>query len=54
MITFEQKVKDLRQHHEDLLVRKNVTVSNTNAALGSFRFSTNGIYEKYRYPVLTA
>ena len=54
MTTFEQKVKDLRQHHEELLVRKNVTVSNANVAFGSFRFSTNGIYEKYLYPVLTA
>lgn len=40
---FEQKVKLLRQRHEALLCRKNEPLEHDN-----------GIYSKYRYPVLTA
>ncbi len=54
MTTFEEKVKALRQQHEELLTRKNEPVTSSQANFGSFRFSQNGIYEKYRYPVLTA
>ena len=54
MTTFEQKVKALRQQHEELLTRKNEPVANANCGFGTFRFSQNGIYEKYRYPVLTS
>ena len=54
MTTFEQKVKMLRQQHEELLTRKNELATNANGRFGTFRFSYNGIYEKYRYPVLTA
>ncbi|MBQ8701609.1 MAG: glycosidase [Prevotella sp.] len=43
MTTFKEKVKALREHHEELLARKNEPL-----AFG------NGIYEKYRYPILTA
>ena len=43
MTSFEQKTKDLYQQHEELLTRKNEPLT-----------KTNGIYEKYRYPVLTA
>ena len=53
MTTFEQKVKALRQQHEELLTRKNEPVTAANGNCGTFRFSQNGIYEKYRYPVLT-
>jgi 4-O-beta-D-mannosyl-D-glucose phosphorylase len=54
MTTFEQKVKALRQQHEELLTRKNEPVTSSQSNFGTFRFSQNGIYEKYRYPVLTA
>ena len=43
MDDFEKKVAALRQHHEELLSRKNEPI-----AWG------NGIYEKYKYPVVTA
>ena len=43
MSTFEQRVAALRQHHEELLNRANEPQS-----VGC------GIYEKYRYPILTA
>ena len=54
MATFEQKAKVLRQQHEELLTRKNEPVTAGTNHVGTFRFSQNGIYEKYRYPVLTA
>ena len=54
MTTFEQKIKALRQQHEQLLTRKNEVATTANSSFGTFRFSQNGIYEKYRYPVLTA
>lgn len=54
MTTFEQKVKALRRQHEELLTCKNEPVTSSLSNYGSFRFSQNGIYEKYRYPVLTA
>lgn len=54
MTTFEEKVKTLRQQHEALLTRKNMLVTEKDSSFGSFRFAENGIYEKYRYPVLTA
>lgn len=40
---FEQRAKMLRQKHEQLLSRKNEPLEDGN-----------GIYEKYRYPILTA
>ena len=43
MSNFIERVKALRQHHEELLSRKNEPM-----AWG------NGIYEKYRYPIVTA
>ena len=43
MITFQEKVKALRAHHEELLSRKNELVE-----------WGNGIYEKYKNPILTA
>lgn len=54
MDTFELKVKALRQQHEALLTRKNEPITTADSGFGTFRFSQNGIYEKYRYPVLTA
>ena len=54
MTTFEQKTKALYQQHEELLTRKNEPITAGNSGFGTFRFSQNGIYEKYRYPVLTA
>lgn len=43
MTSFVDKVKILRAHHEDLLTRKNVPEE-----------WGNGIYTRYKYPVLTA
>lgn len=43
MTTFQDKVKALRAHHEELLSRKNKPVE-----------WGNGIYEKYKNPILTA
>ena len=43
MTTFQEKVKALRAHHEELLSRKNEQVE-----------WGNGIYEKYKNPILTA
>ena len=62
MTTFEQRVKVLRLQHEVLLARKNEPLTPTigcftdasDPAHQALRFSQNGIYEKYRYPVLTA
>ena len=42
-MTYTQKIAALRQHHEGLLARKNEPV-----------LWGNGIYEKYKYPILTA
>jgi 4-O-beta-D-mannosyl-D-glucose phosphorylase len=42
-MTFKEKVTALRQHHEELLTRKNEPMP-----------WGNGIYEKYLYPILTA
>ena len=43
MTTFQDKVKALRAHHEELLSRKNEPVE-----------WGNGIYQKYKNPILTA
>ena len=43
MTEFEKKVAALRQHHEELLSQKNEPVE-----------WGNGIYEKYKFPILTA
>jgi len=42
-MTYEERVKQLRQRHEALLARKNEPLE-----------GGNGIYEKYKYPILTA
>lgn len=42
-MTYEERVKQLRQRHEALLVRKNEPLE-----------GGNGIYKKYKYPILTA
>ena len=43
MIDFNERLKALRQHHEELLSRPNEPLP-----------WGNGIYEKYKYPILTA
>ena len=43
MTDFEKKVAALRAHHEELLSRKNEPIE-----------WGNGIYEKYKNPVVTA
>ena len=43
MTEFKQKLAALRAQHEALLIRKNEPVE-----------WGNGIYEKYKYPILTA
>ena len=42
-MNYQEKVKALREHHEQLLTRQNTPVE-----------WGNGIYEKYQYPILTA
>ena len=42
-MTYNEKVKALRERHEALLARKNEP-----------REWGNGIYQKYSYPILTA
>ena len=53
-MNYDEKIKTLRQRHETLLGRKNEPVRADDTNFGTFRFYENGIYEKYRYPVLTA
>ena len=43
MMTFNKQLQALRRHHEELLARKNEPLP-----------YCNGIYEKYKYPILTA
>ena len=43
MNDFQSRVNEVRKRHEELLNRKNVAVN-----------SGNGIYEKYKYPIVTA
>ena len=43
MSNYQEKVAALRAHHEELLNRKNEPQE-----------WGNGIYEKYKYPILTA
>ncbi len=50
-MTYQEKVKVLRQQHEELLSRKNEPVWERGRLA---RISDNGIYEKYKYPVVTA
>ena len=42
-MTYDERVRQLRQRHEALLARKNEPLE-----------GGNGIYEKYKYPILTA
>ena len=53
-MNYKEKVIALRQRHDALLSRKNEPVKADDTNFGTFRFCENGIYEKYRYPVLTA
>ena len=53
MTDFNTKLSDLRARHDSLLSRKNLPVS-PDDAVGTFRYAMNGIYTKYKYPVLTA
>ena len=54
MTDFEKKVSALRQQHEALLSRKNEPRQPEEDAFGTFRYTNNGIYQKYRYPIVTA
>jgi len=52
---FNERVKKLRQWHEALLQRKNSPVEwGSDGPLASLCHVHNGIYEKYKYPILTA
>ena len=53
MTDFNNRLAELRQRHEALLCRKNQLVT-ADDAVGTFRYALNGIYTKYKYPVLTA
>ena len=54
MTDFEKKVTALRQQHEALLSRKNEPRQPEEDVFGTFRYTNNGIYQKYRYPIVTA
>ncbi|MBO4660213.1 MAG: glycosidase [Prevotella sp.] len=51
---YQEKIALLRQRHEALLARKNEPVNNGRSDLDTLTFQENGIYEKYKYPILTA
>ena len=53
MTEFEKKVAALRKRHEELLNRKN-EVMEWDCSNSPFCYAENGIYEKYKNPVLTA
>ncbi len=53
MTEFEKKVAALRQHHEELLSRKN-TPKEWGRSASPLCYAENGIYEKYEFPILTA
>ena len=53
MSDFKNRLSALRQRYETLLNRENRPVAPEDG-LGTFRYAQNGIYEKYKYPVLTA
>ena len=53
MTEFEKKVAALRAHHEALLSLKNEPMEWGCPAL-PFCYAENGIYEKYKNPVVTA
>ena len=53
-MNIHERIETLRRQHEALLTRKNMPVTADGTTFGTFRFAENGIYEKYRYPVLTA
>ena len=52
-MTFQDKVKLLRERHAALLARKNSPVEGGRSA-SPLCYAENGIYEKYQYPILTA
>ena len=54
MKSFKERVAELHQWHEQLLARKNEPLPRGCSAEGLFCHAGDGIYEKYRYPVLTA
>ena len=54
-MTYNDKVTALRAAHEALLNRKNEPLKTDNFQLSTFNFQLpNGIYTKYKYPILTA
>ena len=55
MSNFQSKIVALRAAHEALLTRKNEPVTEDNCPLSIINYQfPNGIYTKYRYPILTA
>jgi len=53
MSDFAKRVEALRQHHEELLSRKNEPLEWGRSA-SPLCYAENGIYEKYKNPVVTA
>lgn len=51
---YKERIAMLRQRHEALLTRKNEPVSMGRSDLETLTFQENGIYKKYKYPILTA
>ena len=52
--SFQEKIKALRTQHEELLSRKNEPVDSQHPLFGTLPVAENGIYEKYKYPIITA
>lgn len=53
-MNIHERIEVLRRRHEALITRRNMPVAAEDTGFATFRFAENGIYEKYRYPVLTA
>jgi len=56
MSNFQSKIAALRAAHEALLTRKNEPITEDNCQLSiiNYQLFSNGIYTKYKYPILTA
>ena len=53
-MNYQEKVRALREHHEALLMRRNMLKESCRLDQGTLCYAENGIYEKYLYPILTA
>lgn len=51
---FQDKIAELRAHHEELLTRANIKEVWGDPAKGDAWILPNGIYDRYKYPIITA